>query len=77
MICQNLKPVISQKHIIIYIYKSKTLQNQINLKFNKDFERTLETIIYDEFVSKYIGVDIQYQRLSLNKSILGTFLNAN
>lgn len=37
----------------------------------KKFGRTIETVIYDEFVSKYIGVDIQYQRLSLNKSILG------
>ena len=37
----------------------------------RKFGRTLETINYDDFVCKYIGVDIQYQRLSLNKSILG------
>ena len=37
----------------------------------KQFGRTIETIVYDEFVSKYIGVDIQYQRLSIDKSILG------
>lgn len=37
----------------------------------REFGRTLETLNCDEFVCKYIGVDIQYQRLSLNKSILG------
>ena len=37
----------------------------------RTFGRTLENIDYDEFVCKYVGVDIQYQRLSLNKSILG------
>ena len=35
------------------------------------FGRTLENIDYDEFACKYIGVDIQYQRLSRDKSILG------
>lgn len=37
----------------------------------RKFGRTLETINWDEFVTKYVGVDVQYQRLSLNKSILG------
>ena len=37
----------------------------------RKFGRTLETINWDEFITKYIGVDVQYQRLSLNKSILG------
>ena len=37
----------------------------------RKFGRRLETINWDEFATKYIGVDIQYQRLSLNKSILG------
>lgn len=37
----------------------------------RKFNRTLEKIDYDEFISKYIGVDIQYQRLSSDKSILG------
>ena len=46
---------------------SDRLINDYCRKFNK----TLETFNYDEFLSKYIGVDIQYQRLSLDKSILG------
>lgn len=37
----------------------------------RKFNRTLETIDHDELISKYLGLDIQYQRLSRDKSILG------
>ena len=37
----------------------------------KKYGKSLETFDVDEFATKYIGVDIQYQRLSFNGSILG------
>ncbi len=37
----------------------------------KKFNRKLENVDYYEFIDKYIGVDVQYQRLSLDNSILG------
>lgn len=43
----------------------------------RTFRRTLENIDYDEFVCKYIGVDVQYQRLSRDKSILGVTIQKN
>ena len=43
------------------------LLNDYCKKFNKD----IDAINYYEFVSKYLKIDIQYQKLSLDKSILG------
>ena len=54
----------TKKEIASFVNK---LLNDYCRKFNK----TLETINHDEFFTKYIGVDVQYQRLSKDKSILG------
>lgn len=45
--------------------------NRLLNDYCKKFSRKLETIDHDEFFTKYIGIDIQYQRLSSDKSILG------
>ena len=49
----------------------ESFANRLLNDYCKTYDKTLETIDYDEFVSKYIGVDVQYQRLSKDKSILG------
>ena len=41
------------------------------------FKRSPFDIDYDEFVSKYLKIDIQYQRLSLDNSILGATIQKN
>lgn len=46
--------------------------NRLLNDYCKKFNKTLENIDYDEFVTKYIGVDIQYQTLSSDHSILGS-----
>ena len=45
--------------------------NRLLNEYCRMYGKTLETIDYNEFIYRYIGIDIQYQRLSKNKSILG------
>jgi Zn-dependent peptidase ImmA (M78 family) len=45
--------------------------NRLLNDYCKILNRSLDNIDHDEFISKYLNIDIQYQRLSLNKSILG------
>ena len=45
--------------------------NRLLNDYCKKCNKTIETINHDEFFTKYMGVDVQYQRLSKDKSILG------
>jgi len=45
--------------------------NRLLNDYCKKFDKSLDNINHDEFFTKYLNIDIQYQRLSLNKSILG------
>lgn len=45
--------------------------NRLLNDYCKKFNRSLDNINHDEFFTKYLEIDIQYQRLSLDNSILG------
>lgn len=67
--CKRVNPYTGEK------FPSKkeiaSFANRLLNDYCKKFGKTIDKIDYDEFVTKYIGVDIQYQRLSTNNSILG------
>ncbi len=69
LICKNVNQFTGE----MYPTKKEiaSFVNRLLNDYCKKFHRTLETIDHDEFFTKYIGVDIQYQRLSNDKSILG------
>ena len=69
LICKKINPFTGEMYP-----NKKEIASFVNRLLNdycKKFHKTLETIDHDEFFTKYIGVDIQYQRLSQDKSVLG------
>lgn len=69
LICKKINPFTGE----MYPTKKEiaSFVNRLLNDYCKKFNKTLETISHDEFFTKYIGVDIQYQRLSKDKSVLG------
>ena len=51
--------------------------NKLINEYCKIYNKTIATIDHDEFVTKYLGIDIQYQKLSNNGSILGAAIQKN
>lgn len=54
-----------------------TFANRLLNDYCKKFNRNLENFNHDEFITKYLKIDVQYQRLSLDKSILGATIQKN
>lgn len=75
LICKTVNPYTgeqypSKKEIACFV-------NRLLNNYCKNFGKTLETIDHDEFFTKYLSIDIQYQRLSRDKSILGATIQKN
>ena len=67
--CARVNPVTGEQ----YPTKKEiaSFANRLLNDYCRTFGKELDTLDYDEVITKYIGVDIQYQRLSKDKSILG------
>ena len=69
LICAKVNPYTGEQ----YPTKKEiaSFADRLLNEYCREYGKSLETIDYNEFVYKYIGVDVQYQRLSKDKTILG------
>lgn len=70
LICKRVNPITGEK----FPTKKEiaSFANRLINDYCRKFNKKPETIDFDEFIHKYLEIDIQYQILSNDKSILGT-----
>lgn len=55
--------------------KDKELEDFVNAQlrdYKKDYFKTIQPLDVEDFIENYLKIKIEYQKLSPNKSILGT-----